>query len=158
MPAQPDSTSASDSQLIRERALGLLARREHGCAELRRKLLNKGFFAREVDEVLAALVREGLLSDRRYTEAFVHSRVGRGQGPLKIRAELAQNAIDDVIVEEVMRELDIDWWAQAAEVRVRKFRNQKASTYEEKTRQGRFLASRGFPSDIIWHVIGEPGE
>ena len=154
MAGQLDPASAVDRTLIRERALHLLARREHGRVELQRKLVQKGFDEAATVAVLAELVDEGLLSDRRYTEAVVHSRIGRGQGPLKIRAELSQNAIDDALIDEVLNATGVDWWAQAAEVRQKKFRSRPADTYEEKTRQGRFLASRGFPSEVIWQVLG----
>lgn len=158
MPAQSDPASASDPVLIRDRAIALLARREHGRIELQRKLVHKGFESPVVDRVVAELAREGLQSDRRYTEALINSRIGRGQGPLKIRADLSQKAIDDSLVDEVMHELDVDWKSLAADVRYRKFRARAVDSYAEKTRQGRFLSSRGFPGDLIWQVLGAPEE
>lgn len=154
MSSQADPVSAVDSRLIRDRAMNLLARREHGRLELQRKLVQKGFNADSVATVLDELSHEGLVSDHRYAESLVHSRIARGQGPLKIRAELSQNGIADSLIDEVMSDQKVDWWARAAEVRQKKFSSKAADTYDEKSRQGRFLASRGFPSDIIWQVLG----
>ena len=44
--------------------MDLLSRREHAVAELRRKLVNKGFDEVFVDEALAKLVDDGYLAMR----------------------------------------------------------------------------------------------
>jgi regulatory protein len=64
------------SNSLRERALRLLARREHSRAEMLRKLREDG----NEDELAALLTRFeecGLLSDARFAEQFVSSRSGR---------------------------------------------------------------------------------
>ena len=74
-------------------ALELLARREHSRRELARKLAARGFPSDVVSAVLDQLERTGALADARFTDSFVRSRIGKGQGPQRIRAELAQRGI-----------------------------------------------------------------
>lgn len=61
---------------IRERALRLLARREHGIKELGDKLLRgAGIHPEDVREVVQELADRQLVSDRRYAEAFARDAV-----------------------------------------------------------------------------------
>ena len=75
---------------LRRIAMDFLARREHSEQELRQKLKARADDADEVEAALHKLKDEGLQSDERFTEAYVHHRVNAGIGPLKIRYELRQ--------------------------------------------------------------------
>jgi len=83
-------------------ALRSLGRRMQSRAELERKLL-----ARTTPEVarsvVARLIEWGYLDDRKFAEAFVHSR-RRNWGKLRFRAELARRGVDEQIVCEVLAE------------------------------------------------------
>lgn len=70
---------------IRVAALDYLSRREHATHELSQKLLLKGYEAADVSVALACLTDQNLLSDSRFTEAFINHRIRRGSGPLKIQ-------------------------------------------------------------------------
>jgi regulatory protein len=84
-----DWTAAS----VEAAAVRLLARREHSRAELVRKLAARGAPAELADEVLDSLAARRLQSDERYAESLVTSRIGRGQGPVRIRRELAERGV-----------------------------------------------------------------
>src|SRR6185295_15379385 len=83
-----------------ERALRLLGQRQHFRADLRRKLLAKGYEAEEVDEALTRCASEGYLDDESTARAFVAERQGRrGLGRARVAAELRRhgasgNAVD----------------------------------------------------------------
>ncbi|HVJ31411.1 MAG TPA: regulatory protein RecX, partial [Gammaproteobacteria bacterium] len=81
--------AAVDEPACTRTALELLARREHSRRELTRKLAARGFSDDVVSPVLDKLERTGALADARFTDSFVRSRIGKGQGPQRIRAELA---------------------------------------------------------------------
>ena len=66
-------TDEAGPDAARERALDLLARREHSCAELCQKLVHKGFAA-SAETVVAELAQAGLVSDQRYAEALEEYR------------------------------------------------------------------------------------
>ena len=129
---------------MRVTAMNLLARREHSTQELRDKLLARGFEDDVITPALQTLSREGLLSDERFTESFIHSRVDRGSGPLKIRAELRQRGVADELITAWLDERDQVWLERAEAVRCKKFGSALPVEYKEKARQARFLQYRGF--------------
>ena len=138
-----------DRTEARKKAMDLLARREHGRAELERKLAAAGFEPEVVADALQQLVEEGLQSDRRFVESFVQSRINQGKGPLRIHADLGQRGIAAGLVDEVLEEAGEDWYALAREARLKKFGRSLPAEYKEKARQMRFLQYRGFEPDQI---------
>lgn len=136
--------NGSDPDVIRERALRLLARREHSRAELARKLRQRGE-GDGLEVVLDALERDGLLSDSRFAEAYVRMRVGRGYGPLRIEAELAERGIDSGLADVSLRAGEPDWTGQCRMV-ARKHFSEPAADVREHARRTRFLLRRGFAS------------
>jgi regulatory protein len=141
------------SQSVRATAMNLLARREHSTQELRDKLLARGFEDDEIAPALQTLSREDLLSDERFTESFVHSRVQRGSGPVKIRAELRQRGVTDEIIANWLDERDPAWLERAEVVRCKKFGSTLPLDYKEKARQARFLQYRGFSAEQTRYVL-----
>jgi regulatory protein len=133
----------------RKKAMDLLARREHGRAELERKLLAAGFAADVAADALQQLAEEGLQSDRRFVESFVQSRINQGKGPLRIHADLGQRGIASDLVDEVLEEAGEDWYELAREARLKKFGRSQPDGFREKARQMRFLQYRGFEPDQI---------
>lgn len=139
-----------------ERALGLLARREHARAELEGKLRRAGIGTEECNVVLDRLEDEGLLSDARFAENFVRSRRERGYGPLKIAAELRQRSVSESIVNSELSNLD-DKWIEVAKTLYRKrWAAGDIPDYREKARRARFLSGRGFPEDVVRRVLRDP--
>jgi regulatory protein len=136
--------AAADAPACTRAALELLARREHSRLELTRKLATRGFPAEIITPVLADLERSGALAEARFTATFVRSRVARGQGPARIRAELAQRGITDSDADGVLREAEVDWLATIHAVRRKRFGPDPPRDYAERARQARFLQYRGF--------------
>jgi regulatory protein len=143
----------ADPVAIRAVAMDLLARREHSEQELAHKLATRGFEADAITDALQVLVSDGLLSNRRFAEAFVHSRFQRGAGPQKIRAELRERGIDDELTGQCIEALDEDWQARLREVREKKFGAGLPEDFRERARQMRFLQQRGFSAEQIARVL-----
>jgi len=136
-------------------AVRLLARREHSRAELARKLDERGVPAELAAETLDSLAARRLQSDARYAEALITSRAGRGQGPVRIRRELAERGVAPAIVDDALDGAGQDWFELARQVRRRRFGAGGAPTeWEARVRQSRFLEYRGFSSDQIRHALG----
>jgi len=135
--------------------LQLLARREHSTLELQHKLKAREFESTTVDGVLAGLRQEGLLSDERFTETYVSSRVDRGFGPLRIRAELRERGIDDELVSRFLSTDIADWSNHVAEVRRKRFGGGRPRDFAERARQMRFLQQRGFNLEQIKGAFNE---
>jgi regulatory protein len=134
-------------------AVRLLAMREHSQTELQRKLLDKGFAASAVAQALLDLRAQNLLSDERFTEAFVLSRRERGSGPVKIQAELQQRGVDNSLISRYLDFGDPDWLQRAEQVRQKKFGRERPAAYPLQMQQARFLANRGFSHEQIRRVL-----
>jgi regulatory protein len=130
-------------------ALDLLARREHSEVELRRKLADREVSPDDIDVTLAALRREGLLSDERFIGSFLGSQVRRGHGPVWIRGELEKRGIAASEVAAALAATEHDWTALARDLRQRRFGPAPPADYKEKARQMRFLQYRGFTPDQV---------
>jgi regulatory protein len=145
--------AAADPQAIRTAALTLLARRDFLTGELGAKLQTAGCDAQLVAGVIAELVHERLLDDSRYAERYVASRAERGQGPVRIAAELAALGAPRELIDAAL-ESGPDWRVVAGTVRRRKFGAAPPGSWAEKARQARFLQYRGFSSDHIRAATG----
>jgi regulatory protein len=144
----------SDPASARRTALDLLARRDHSLAELREKLAAREFSPADIEETLARLTGDGLASDARFVEAFVAARVRKGQGPVRIRAELERRGVAADIIARHLEAEACDWGALAGEVRVRRFGAAHPRDFRERARQARFLEYRGFTADQIRAALG----
>jgi len=109
-------------------------------------------------EVLEKLQTEGLVSDERFTEAFVRYRKNNGYGPMRIQAELRERGVSDKIqasyLDNSLNFGDAQWLEQAAQARCKRFGDALPKDYKEWARQARFLQYRGFTSDQSRQVLG----
>ena len=137
----------------RKKAMDLLARREHGVAELEKKLAASGFEADVAADAVHQLREEGLQSDRRFAESLVQSRINQGKGPLRIQADLGERGIPAALSDEIIAAAAPDWYALAKDVRSKKFGTEAPSDFKEKARQMRFLQYRGFGPDQIQAAV-----
>ena len=149
-------TNLQTRAAARKRAMDLLARREHGRAELLAKLQKAGFDADAAAAAVDRLHEDGLQDDRRFVELFIASRAGQGKGPLRIRAELAAKRVAGGLVDECLAEADTDWHLIAAAVRRRKFGRAVPADFAARARQMRFLQYRGFEQDQIDAAVSGP--
>ena len=148
-----DSDTRSYQQ-VWDRAVGLLSRREHSEKELKTKLLSKGGTqADTIARVIEDLKQRNYLSDQRFTDMFVQSRMERGDGPLKIRHELESKGIAESIIDQHLNQPDQVWERVLLKVWSKKFGEVIPSNYNEWARQARFLQSRGFTSELIRKVV-----
>src|SRR5712691_7628322 len=141
---------------LRERALRLLARREHSRAELAKKLQVHSRPGDDLEALLDDLSRRKLLSDERYAESRAHA-LSRKYGAARIAHELRARGLDKGLAELTAKAARATELERAREVWRRKFRV-APRTREERARQMRFLQSRGFSFDTIRAVVGGPGE
>jgi len=138
----------SDAEL-REAALRLLARREHTRSELTRKLTSRGWPSARVGELLDDLASEGLQSDVRFATEHLRSRVARGYGPRKIRAELRQRGVSRTLASQALQAAEVDWGEVALEIYRARFGEETPEDTAERARRWRSMERRGFPADII---------
>ena len=148
---------ANGHSKVRQHAMRLLVRREHAVAELEKKLNAKDYDANIVSEVVTQLAKEGLVSDARFTEAFVRYRQNMGYGPRRIQCELRERGVSEKIQSNYLDIGDPQWFEQAARVQTKRFGDDLPEDYKERARRMRFLQYRGFTSDQIREVLDDIG-
>lgn len=138
------STGLDTAVAIRRSALDLLARREHSYAEMLRKLRQRGAPVSLTEIELDRLQEEGLLSDERFCEAYVHARSQRGYGPVRLREELRQRGVAETLIDQQLSSAERDWAALARSAFAKRFPEGPAEDMKERARQQRFMQYRGF--------------
>jgi regulatory protein len=157
--AGPESLGAGlgpGAKRLLKLAVAALARREHSRTELARKLgraLQPEEALPDVQLVLDRLQSRGLLSDRRMAEALVRTRASR-YGRLRIAQELDRRGVDRDTIAATLPPPE-DEQSVAMALWRRKF-GQPPASLQERARQTRFLAARGFPASIIGRVLSVP--
>jgi len=146
---------------LRAVALNLLAMREHSRAELTRKLASRAESEEQLQALLDELERAGYLSEQRFVESLIRRRASRF-GSRVIERELREHHVDDEVSGPLLRELAEGDRQRALAVWRKRFRD-APRTLEERARQQRFLANRGFDGETIAAVMravrdGDPGE
>ena len=91
-----------NSKAIRLKIMDYLSRREHSAKEIRRKLSRKIESPDILEVEIKKLQDEGLLSDERFAESYIHSRKRNGFGPLRIKIELRERGVNDSIVHNLL--------------------------------------------------------
>ena len=151
--SEDEAAEQGGAKQVYQRAVGLLARREHSCHELKCKLEAKDFPAEIVGTVIARLAKEGLQSDERYTESYVRSRAVRGRGQARIRQELKRRGVDDHLINAYLSDQSYDWLQLAVDARQKRFGNNLPEDIHERAKQTRFLQQRGFTHEQIRKIL-----
>jgi regulatory protein len=105
----------------------------------------------EIAALMDKLEAQGYLSDARAAEAIVNARKSQ-RGILRITQELEQKGVAPETLQETLAELKKDQSKIAAEVWRKKFAGLPLDA-NERGKQTRFLASRGFSFEVIRDVL-----
>ena len=103
----------------------------------------------EIDALLDWLASKDLLSVERFVETRIQARASRF-GNLRIRQELAQHGVD--IDAQTAQQLKASEFDRARAVWLKRF-GAPAADPAGRARQMRFLAARGFASDVVRRVV-----
>lgn len=142
-------TLPEDMSAVRSKAIQLLARREHSRTELIRKLQQRGFDNELIMSVTEQLISNGLLSDVRFAELFVRSRMGAGYGSQRIAEELRQRGISRTEIQFALQSnAQADWKTMLGHAWRKKFAH-PPRTSKEQAQQLRYLLYRGFTSEQV---------
>ena len=140
---------------LKGRALKYLAAREHSRLELTRKLAPHAESADEVQRVLDELEQRGFLSAERFAESVVHRKAAR-YGVARLKAELSQHRLPEELTRAVTEQLKNSEFDRAHALWARRF-GEPPTLPEDRARQARFLAARGFSGEVIRRVLRGDG-
>lgn len=152
-PRSGTTAQRADPEAALAAAVALLARRDFASGEMRARLCSIGFDEAAAAEAIDALSARGVIDDRRYAENYVNSHAQRGQGPIRIAAELRRQGLADPLIDAALAG-GPDWQELARRARRAKFGRQPPVSWTDKARQARFLQYRGFSSDHIRAATG----
>ena len=127
------------------------SRREYCIRDIREKALKapEGDSA-GVEEIIASLLEDGFLDERRYAAAFARDKSSlAGWGPIKIRQMLRSKGIPDETIREALGEIDLE----RASEKLRRLLETKRRSLEGdpawKYKLIRFALSRGYDYDSV---------
>jgi regulatory protein len=142
------------SNELRQKAIRLLARREHTRAELARKLADHGN-PEEIVAVIAELQASHLQSDTRAAESYVRSHAER-LGVSRLRQNLKTRGVTGELIDAQLAPGALPDELERARVVWRRKFPAAPTDAREWARQARFLQGRGFASDVIRRLLKEP--
>lgn len=134
----------------------LCARSEHCQQEMLEKMRQWGVSQEEQAQVMARLVSERYVDDKRFARAFVSDKIRYNKwGRRKVEQALWLKRIDKAIAAQVLDEVDdAEYVSVLRPLLKQKRRNTKAaSEYELTMKLIKFALSRGFTMDIIKQCI-----
>lgn len=140
------------------RAANLCVRAEHAPAEITRKLRQWGATAEIAQKVVENLTDSGFLDEKRYAEAFVHDKVCFDYwGRKKISYTLHCNGIPENLIEDALAQIDEEQYLENLTALLKnKLRSQtETNPYKLKVALFRYVASRGFESNLAMPVISQ---
>ena len=146
----------SQYHLLRTKALELLRIREHSRQELKRKLIARFHnYEPEIERCLEELQSEDYLSDQRFTQLFIDSRLNNKRvGPFKIVADLQQRGIDRDTAHSIMDELaDEEFWLSKIKDNLEELC--KGNKKNNRQTLGQKLFQRGFAYELINQALND---
>ena len=146
----------SQYHLLRTKALELLGIREHSRQELKRKLIARFHNHEiEIERCLEELQSEDYLSDQRFTQLFIESRLNNKRvGPFKIVADLQQRGIDRDTAHSIMDELaDEEFWLNKIKDNLEELC--KGNKKNNRQALGQKLFPRGFAYELIHQALND---
>ncbi len=141
---------------VKAAALRFLKVRPRSIAELKEKLMAKGFSASEIESTINDLVASGLLDDRVFTKSWINYRLARPFGFRRIIQELKDKGIDPEIIEQALAEIKDNYSPEnvALELARRRWERIPAIDLQKKKKKiSDFLLRRGFEEGVVIRVL-----
>jgi regulatory protein len=136
---------------LKGRALRLLAQREHSRPELISKLKRHVQEGDDLPAVLDELEAKGFIDESRVAESLVHRRAPR-LGTQRVLQEMRSKGVGEDTIRAATQQLRETEPARALAVWQSKF-GTLAETPEQRMKQMRFLAARGFSAEVVRRVV-----
>lgn len=136
--------------------MGLCSRGERSTGDALRLMRSWGVDGAEAERVLAQLVEERYIDNRRYAEAFVRDKISfSGWGAYKIRMALARKGVDKSIIEDMLSNLDRDEMKERLEQLLLKKRrsSRESDQYKLKSKLIRSGVSAGYDMGSVIEIV-----
>ena len=128
--------------------MNLLSRREHSEKEIYMKLIKFVESKIRLNDEIEKLKNEDLLSDARFSEAYMRSRFNSGFGPVRIKYELSKKGVNKIFIDRALIETDLDWDQKMTDEYKKKC-DSKRTKDQNFLKISKFLLYRGFDLEKI---------
>lgn len=137
----------------------LCAYQERCSFELIKKMNQWGIDREDQDRLLAELITTNFLSEERYAEAFASGKMRiKRWGKIKIRIELKKKMISNYSIDKALKGIDLDeYWNNIVHLAERKWEllAKEKDLFKRKGKLYRFLATKGYESDLIKEAVDQ---
>ncbi|NUF48306.1 regulatory protein RecX [Gilliamella sp. ESL0250] len=153
------------NKLILNKAVQLLAQRDHSSYELSQKITF--FFAKkqqstdeesqsqlaklkiEIQDVIEYCINKNWINDEQYIEKYIVMRANKGYGKYKIAMELKQRGLSVDLSRQLLQMANINWEDLAHQQLLKKLKQINHKNNNKKQKCMQFLISRGYTQDDI---------
>ncbi|MCW8814034.1 MAG: RecX family transcriptional regulator [Chlorobium sp.] len=145
---------------IKQKAFRLLGRRQHSSSELRRKLWNKDYEQKLIDEVIENLKKNGYLDDKEFIRAFVADKSkAKSWSSKKIKSELFKRGVASKLIDEILNnrpnEEDFENAMKLAKKKYEVLLKRNLETKELRNKLSTYLFSKGFEYELIKEICNK---
>lgn len=131
----------------------MLARAPQSEAELRRRLVAKGYREATAEATLARCRELGWVNDATFALDRARALRRRGAGPLRIDGDLEARGVAEQVIAEA---IEASREGRSEAVLAREALGDTCEHHAARGRAWRLLLSRGFPEDVVRDVVGSP--
>ncbi len=141
-----------------EKGKRFCAYRDRCKAEVAQKLLPLGATGQLLEKVINALIEEGFIDEKRFSEAFARGKFEYNQwGRLRIKQELILKKIPEELIDPALNQIDQNQYQLLLEkIATKKLQSLKGR--DEFTARGKtagFCINKGFEPDLVWKTVNK---
>ncbi len=126
-------------------AFRLLSYRDRAWSEIERRMQEKGYLEKEIEEVKSKLEELDLINDSEFVSSYIENKKKRFWGPIRIKMELFKLGLPRAEIENRIDEHD---WKELLAFAITRYKD----GYEGQKLVAK-LQRLGFPSSWIWEKI-----
>lgn len=138
----------------------LCAHQEKCQFDIYKKLFDWGFNQDERDQLISHLISYNFINEERFASAFTSDKFKiKKWGRIKIKSHLKAKQISEYSIKKGLLEIDsTDYWNTViylANKKIKEVSTKQDGIWEKKGKIYRYLASKGFESELINEAISE---
>jgi regulatory protein len=143
-------------QTALSKAMVLCSQREYCTDDIRSKLQTWAVRDADADKIIAVLIRENFINERRYAEAYVKDKFRYNKwGKVKIRANLKIKKIPGEVISFALDSIDNELYRKTIEelLSVHRKSVKAKNQYDLKGKLLRYGLSKGFESNLLYGIL-----
>jgi len=145
-----------DEQAAYSQAINWLARREYCRQELLHKLVLKGHDQAVALVTVDYLQQHDYMSERRYADTFLRSRLQRGETPTMAALRARRKGVDEQVLQDALHDSMADYDAEQSCQAWLQRRDPEGLRHQDQriwARLARFLCNKGFESSLVLRLM-----